>query len=351
MVPNDAESGALDIIFISGDFFDRILSAASDDYIHICKYVSNLLRMCKKRDIILRVLEGTPSHDYKQAKIFDVINATIGADFRYAETLEYEYIEKLGIDVIYIPDEYRHAAIDTQEEVKALMERNQITSVAYVIMHGMCEYQVPQYRINSSMHDHNFYNSITTLNTYCGHVHQTSSRGAFNVPGSAERMCFGDETPKGHLRFTVEDGVATNRFIENTNAKIYKYLRLNDVDDLTEEELGGKVMELAKDVVCEYPLDSNFRFLINSDREIGAYVEQVIKKYPGMHWDWDTSNKSTDEQVMPKVREHVNKESSFTINKDNILELVTKELIAKGEDGFVDQCTEVLKGMLDEYRT
>jgi hypothetical protein len=350
MLPNNAATGELDIIFISGDFFDRILSAASDDYILICEYISFLLRICKNRNIILRCLEGTPSHDYKQAKIFDIFNEVIGANFKYAETLEYEYIDELGIDVIYIPDEFRHNAEDTRDEVLALMERNQITSVAYVIMHGMCTYQAPAHRLNSSMHDHEFYNSIVRINTYCGHVHQNSNNGSFNVPGSTERYCFGDETDKGHLRFSVIDGIPTNTFVINHNSKIYKYIKLSKIDDLSEEDLSDLVMNQAKVVICDYPLDSNFRYRVNSDREIGAYVEQVVAKYPGMNWDWENSSKDTDTQTLPKIREHVNKESAFTITKDNIVKLVSDELV-EADKNISKQVLEVLKGIVDEYRT
>lgn len=346
LVLNKEVTGPLDVIFISGDFFDRMLSAASDDYISICIFISKMLRYCKRHNVILRLLEGTSSHDYAQGKIFDIINKTIGAKFRYVDDLEYEYIEDLGVDVIYIPDEYKHDASDTQSDVINLMARNKVDQVDYVIMHGMCHYQAPKHVVNSSMHDYKFYNKITRINTYCGHVHQHSVRDHFIVPGSLDRMVFGDETTKGFMLFEVVDGVPENTFIPNHNAKIYKYLDLKNIDDLSETELSDKIMELATEAVSKYPLGSKFRFLSDVEREIGPYVELVIKKYQGMEWDWDLSRNAKKMQALPKMRDTVDSVNSFTINENNIIDLVKEEIDQFDKDISLE-CIDLLKGIIN----
>ena len=62
--------------------------------------------MLKPYNIILRILEGTPSHDWKQSKLFIHLNdlTKAGTDVKYIDSLSIEYIDKFGINVLY-PDE------------------------------------------------------------------------------------------------------------------------------------------------------------------------------------------------------------------------------------------------------
>ena len=107
--PDNDTTGQLDIIWIAGDLFDRMLNLPSDSVSAITNWVSKFLMMCKRRDILVRVLEGTPSHDWKQAKLLVDINegSNINADLKYFTELSIEYIDKFGINVLYVPDEWR----------------------------------------------------------------------------------------------------------------------------------------------------------------------------------------------------------------------------------------------------
>src|SRR5690606_34198135 len=114
-LPTNEETSNLDIIWISGDLFDRFLPLNHPDLPLIHEYIAWLLRLCKRHDIVLRVLEGTPSHDNKQAWLVEAINADveIGADAKHVESLSIEYIERFGIHVLYIPDEWSADNDDT----------------------------------------------------------------------------------------------------------------------------------------------------------------------------------------------------------------------------------------------
>ena len=101
--PDNEETGKLDIIFIAGDVFDSLLTLDDNPYIaEIDLWIGNLLRVCANRDIILRVLKGTPSHDWDQSKRFEVIQSVtqVPCDLKYVDTLEVEYIDKLDINVL-----------------------------------------------------------------------------------------------------------------------------------------------------------------------------------------------------------------------------------------------------------
>src|SRR5690606_8366029 len=83
--PNDRETKELDLIFIVGDVFDTEVPAHLDDWFETKLWVNGLLRMAKANDITVVVLEGTPSHDWKQSRLFVAENddSNIGADLHY----------------------------------------------------------------------------------------------------------------------------------------------------------------------------------------------------------------------------------------------------------------------------
>ena len=60
----------LDVFILAGDVYDRLLSMASLDNIIAMECLTKLCMFCKLHNIKLRILEGTPSHDNKQCKVF-----------------------------------------------------------------------------------------------------------------------------------------------------------------------------------------------------------------------------------------------------------------------------------------
>jgi hypothetical protein len=100
----------LDVLLIAGDFFDHLLQFPDDRVLKIEAWVCQLLLLCKKFDVVLRVLEGTGSHDCKQSRIFVNLNssAAINADVKYVDKISVEVIERFGISVLYVPDNQGH---------------------------------------------------------------------------------------------------------------------------------------------------------------------------------------------------------------------------------------------------
>ena len=60
---NDAYFSTVDLVVLAGDVFDNGMPLSSEDVSHIDMWVAKLLRLCHKHKVMLRVLEGTPSHD------------------------------------------------------------------------------------------------------------------------------------------------------------------------------------------------------------------------------------------------------------------------------------------------
>ena len=70
---NYKEFSKLDMICIAGDVFDKLLVSSSIDFLLATEWLTELIVFCKQHDIILRILEGTPSHDRNQSKVITSI--------------------------------------------------------------------------------------------------------------------------------------------------------------------------------------------------------------------------------------------------------------------------------------
>ena len=134
--PDNSETEQLDIIFIAGDVFDTLMFLSADDVGFIKLWIAKLLRLAAKYNIIVRVLEGTPSHDRKQSLLFPLINgmAEIKADVRHITEIYIEHIEKHNINVLYIPDEATATPEKTYEQVIELMSSKGLAQVDFAIM-------------------------------------------------------------------------------------------------------------------------------------------------------------------------------------------------------------------------
>lgn len=273
--PNSPETGELDLIFITGDVFDSRLEVPNPVVNEIKIWINKLLRICKKYDISLRVLEGTPSHDWGQSKLFTQVNdlVGIGADVRYVDVLEIEYMDKYGINLLYIPDEWNIECDDTWKEVKQLLKEKNLKQVDFTLMHGAFEYQLPP-QIKASTHVPERYLEITKYYVFIGHVHTHSQYDRILAGGSFDRLAHGEEEDKGHLRLTVRpDNKNEILFIPNETAKVYKSI------DCPLEEL-DKTFDYLDKVLPNLPHGSFVRIIADKKHAILTNIDVLRKRYP-----------------------------------------------------------------------
>ena len=230
--PNDYRFADIDLIFIAGDVFDRLMHLPDPNVIEIRIWISRFLRICQKHNVVLRVLEGTPSHDWKQSRLWTHLNdlAKIGTDVAYVETLSVEWLSKFGIHVLYIPDEWTPEPDETWLDVQKVLAAERLEQVDFVVMHGHFGHQLPA-QANIPSHDSDRYHSITRYLIFIGHIHIHSIQGRILAPGSFDRLTHGEESPKGYLDVTVrKTGNHDLRFVENTGAKKYVTLTCRGTD-------------------------------------------------------------------------------------------------------------------------
>lgn len=322
--PDNAETGELDMIIIAGDLYDRLLMHPDPQVALIRRWFFSFLSMCKRRDIVVRILEGTPSHDWRQSS--NVISeneiANIQADVKWVDTLSIEYIEKFGIHVLYVPDEWKQETDDVWKDVVQALNEKGLEKVDFTILHGAFNYQLPSH-VPVPTHIPERYMGITRYFVFGGHIHKRSQYGNILAAGSLERLSHGEEEDKGHYRVVVDrvHGNHQVNFVVNQNAMLYKTI---DLKGLPLEECMDQIQALA-DIM---PIGTYIRVLGNKGDPIQQGYKEVEKHF-NLH---SLSSKWTDGEKI--TREAVNRiVTPFTpvaITEKTVVPMVLERLRQRG---------------------
>lgn len=318
--PDNSETAKLNIIFICGDVFDRLISLSTDDIYDINTWISKFLRLCKKHNIILRILKGTPSHDFDQSRLFSLINelSLINANVKYINELSIENITELGINVLYIPDEWESTTDKTYQDVLTVMAKHELPKVDFTVMHGQFEYQLPPF-VKAQKHNSEQYLNITKELIFVGHVHTYSKFNRIIAQGSFDRLSHGEEEAKGHVRVYYDsNGDKKIKFIENVNAKTFKTINCSNMDI-------DEILECIHDYMTCLQSDSHIRIEAESTNPIFSSFDTLVKYYPFVTWT-KLPRGSESEELEKNTEIDDDMFIPISITKDNIVQLLMDKL-------------------------
>lgn len=328
LLPDTPAMGDVDLLILAGDVFDRQLSFGDLQIGEIQIFVYYLLKLCKKWDIVLRILEGTPSHDWRQSRIFETVNQVSGisCDFKYIQELSIEHIERFNIDVLYIPDEWRPTCDQTWIDVTKIMSHHGLDKVDFAIMHGCFPHQMPELLHKQlDMHDSHRYLSIVRELIFVGHIHHHSQYDRILAAGSTDRLCHGEEEPKGCLKVVCHENLTYDiNFVENKHAKIYKSI---DCTGLS----GNDLIECLEYQIRQLPEGSAIR--LKGNREDEAIT--AIKNFQLIFKEYELTtkvNKQTEVNAPLFVLEH--KSSVVNLNSETLKTLLLERILTKHENQY-----------------
>lgn len=288
---DNEETAKLDMILFAGDVFDRLLTLPQAEVDEISDWIADLLMICCKHNILVRILEGTPSHDWHQSKQFVNINNALErpANLKYVDTLSIETIEELdGLTVLYVPDEWNHDAHITKLQVIELLKMHNLEQVDIACMHGSFDYQLPIESIKN--HDSAWYQTIVRHYITIGHVHIRSELGKILAQGSFDRISHGEESAKGHYRMVLDPEGCYHYFVENTGAKLYLTL---DFRETSLEEVHERLQEMEG-----YPEGTNLRLLLKRDSPVYHGVKELRKRWPQFRFKTHVDELKFQEKVI-----------------------------------------------------
>lgn len=327
----------LNILFIGGDFFDRLVTMSKDITIEAFDCIYYLLRYCKETDTQLRILEGTPSHDWQQSKWFIRINelSNIGCDVKYFTDVEVEYNERYDINVLYIPDEWDADTTKTLDYAKSLLKKKNLSQVDLAIMHGAFTYQLPQIA-RAPKHNEEEYLKLVKYYISIGHIHKHSVYERILAQGSFSRLIHGEEEPKGFIIAEIDpDGSMSYSFIENTEA--LQYIDI-DISYTSVEESFRRIrarLSGVKDM-------SYIRLLVEKDHPILKDLDTVWKTFSQYRWSpvkiIDDKIKKTQE-ISPLLFQDY---QAIQLTTSNLSQQLLERLVNKGYTQKEVEMAEVL---------
>lgn len=312
----------IDMIILAGDVFDRQLNFGSEEVRIATRWIFHLLNLCEKNNCILRVLEGTPSHDWGQSSYFVELSKLhlSKVDVKWVNKVTIECIEALNLNLLYIPDEITDCTEKTAKLVEEVLSEKQLTQVDISVMHGQFNYQLPLLE-GKNCHNENYYLSITKGPIFIGHVHKHLPHLRILPPGSFDRLSHGEEENKGGIVTTIENVESIDKFsykfIPNKQAKQFKTINCLKIESLEE------TIELLDELSTKYKEDSYIRLLIKQKSIIDIHFSFLKNKYFNFNLDKKYNKvKEVIELSFAEVEEY----KPIMITKDNLIEVYKNKI-------------------------
>ena len=268
----------IDILFVAGDLFDELLVFTSGEVAECMAFMAWLIEFCCEKDIRLRILEGTPSHDREQSKVFELLHSIqakyVPVDLRYISTLSIEKFEEYGMSVLYVPDAWHPSTDETYNQVKQLLKDNHLDQVDIAIMHGSFAYQLPAAAVKVPKHNESDYLSIVKYFINIGHIHVHSVFERILAQGSFDRISHGEEDPKGGMEMVIHpNGEMEYYFIENKHAMVFKTVKLKQPDL-------EKSVEYIRRMTKSVPQGHHVRIVAEKTHPLILGFDEVRRQFP-----------------------------------------------------------------------
>jgi len=327
------------VFIIPGDTYDRLLNANSKDYVEIIKFLTYLVKFCASKNIKLRILEGTPSHDMRQLKVLYTIiqDLNINVDFKYIDTLSIEHMDDLDIDILYLPDEWKSNPKAIWEDIERVLKEHNKKKVDIVVMHGGFKYQIPM--LAEHMHDENLFVNLTYGGpVISGHIHNRSAYKNIIIPGSFDRLTFNDEDEeKGGLLIIYDKKEKTFNFKYLNN----KYALLFKTFDLRKTTLKNVIKKL-KNIKQN---KAHIRFIVKKEENLIDSLLDIEAMFPKFRFIIKTVKNDNDvinDNILEAVDNNLNKKLTPDIIKTYIKNKVSD---SKKLNLIIDEFETILKSI------
>lgn len=213
------------LLLLGGDFFDCLLNINSDAGIAAIFIIDELIEMCLSKNIYLRVLRGTFSHDRYQNRLF-VDRARAIPNYkgipliRTIDAVEVERFTPYNCDILFCPDDQPQK--DMSQVILDVLEANHLDQVDFFCCHGYWDHLLPPNLLIHPSDCLNYDRLESKIRCYVfnGHVHSASLWKKVISGGSFERFKHAEEEDKGFYtaEFNEKKHTATLKFIRNVEA-------------------------------------------------------------------------------------------------------------------------------------
>jgi DNA repair exonuclease SbcCD nuclease subunit len=238
------ENNPVDIIILSGDYFDHKLSVAPPEsaFLDAINFFSKLLSLCSKKSIKLRCIEGTLSHDREMPRMFDQL--VYGKDGVKLVDVDYKFYDTKGTEDInglhfgFFPEEYPEDSItyydaEKKDHYDLMIGHGTWDFAGFVGYNQNAIGQSPVFKYAE------WKEALTHGLSVFGHIHNRTiykDEGIIKViyPGSFTSWNFNNTGDCGFVYVNFDEITKKYhyKFINNEKAPIYKSIKPKDLADM-----------------------------------------------------------------------------------------------------------------------
>ena len=329
----------VDVIFIGGDLMDRALEFFSKDILLIIPFFGRLLDYCYRNNIKLRLLEGTPGHDWNQIRPLLKLNDIRGeqrADVKHFPVLDVEYMHEFEKYILYIPDEWANTNDEIYQQIDAKLQALGISQVDIAVLHGQFAYQTGGMG-HALNYDESYFLNLVKGFIHIGHYHTHTTFDRIIANGSLDRLAHGEEEDKGYVR--------SGGYSSEQHAWICKTIRVTAKATL--EKLDATIFSYPKGSYIRLIVPASHPFNITFTELKTRYLDYVLKK--NLDDECETETVKTA-YILPETTLHG--QQYFVLDND-IPGLVTasiqsKKTLPDSELGKLIRYLDVFKEVADE---
>ena len=255
----DEEAANLDMIVIAGDYFDRIIRFNEPAGILALEVMDSLLNLAIEHNILLRVVQGTKSHENNQLQVFEGYEESYPHVFKIIRKVMKETIKLGSLDtdyqVLYLPEEY---PTDPESYYKDFFTG----TYDFIYGHGMTDIvgftfsdwqdESENIQLGTPVHKVDQLMALSKGPIIFGHIHNKKNyKDKFYYTGSYGRYAFDSQEPKGFL-VTLADPADTSSYtVEFHENKLAKEYGIIEVDSLPLSE-GEDLMDVLNMMSQQY---------------------------------------------------------------------------------------------------
>ena len=330
----------LDFVIVCGDFFDHKFylndNAAKMSY----KMLKDLIEVCKDKDIPLRFVYGTESHECNQYDIMNVMKL-----YDNVKVIKFVSDEELlpDLNILYLPEEHVNNIDDYYD--KYLSNYNKYD---YVFGHGVIREVMTDLsvHIDNKSDDKRKKTKVFTTKeldnickgeVYFGHYHiNIETDDKFFSIGSFSRWRYGEEERKGFyiVECNTDKEKYSHEYIENTLAKDYKTIRIgynNEVftnEDKLKESIDGFNNMIKREAYDNIRVVFNIPSNIEHPESTINYIKETLKKSDKIKVEIVNGYIDEKRKIQKEKVNETNQLYSFIFDKNLPLEDKTSKFIS-----------------------
>lgn len=317
-----------DIIVLCGDTLDEKVSLNSN----VAKNFILFIEMLRKLNSTILIIHGTKSHDNYQ---YDIFSSYLDENFRIYNKACSDYIKDLKL--LLIPEEYM---LDPKSYYKDLLSSKYDFcfghgSFNHVSFNGKSSFK----KLTSPLWDYEKdFKNIITGRTVFGHEHTFNRLCNFYYPGSYNRLCMGQEEPKGFMIFEYDIDkkiILREDFIENKDAKIFKTVLESSLPSSRDRLINELTILVNNSYKLRIRLDREISNERKSDiitfcknylnTSIDSYYDRKLKIAKSIETEINNSlveNKYEKMDIIDATIEYILEKYNISFNKETIMKIL-----------------------------